>query len=194
MRWLLTFGVFWLGISLWAVALPLPQGELGQAPSLGEFACQLRAERAKAPSRSVRVFTNDNLPARPAGAGLSVAVSMSPAPSSEAGGSSTSTAASPEGRGEEYFRGKMRSLRAQLELHQRELAVLEQKLSQGQMAYYPNPQKTLTQESTPAFYSDMNKLRQEIAKKKQQIADDEKALDDLRDELRRAGGNPEWLR
>jgi hypothetical protein len=95
---------------------------------------------------------------------------------------------------EKYYRESMSKLQARLETHRRQLGVLEQKLSQGSMVYNPDPQKTLEQESTPAFYSDLNKLRDEIATKKQESADDERAIDDLRDQLRREGGPSGWLR
>jgi uncharacterized protein with LGFP repeats len=85
----------------------------------------------------------------------------------------------------------MRELQAQLDLHKRQLQVLQQKESQNQMQFYPDPNKTLIQEYTR---SDINKEINEIDKKKQQIADDERAIEDLRDQLRREGGEPGWLR
>jgi flagellar biosynthesis chaperone FliJ len=42
--------------------------------------------------------------------------------------------------------------------------------------------------------SDINQLNQDIDAKKQQIADDEKAIEDLHDQLRHEGGDPGWLR
>ena len=41
---------------------------------------------------------------------------------------------------------------------------------------------------------DIDKLTADIDAKKQQIADDEKAIDDLHDQLRHEGGDPGWLR
>jgi predicted RNase H-like nuclease (RuvC/YqgF family) len=177
-----------------------------EGPSLGELARQLKAQRAKAATTPAKEFTNDNLPGRPAAAGLTVAGSMSEEPratkSEEAEGSKVAGATEQPAGGEaagavhdeKYYREEMGKLQARLETHRRQLSVLEQKLSQGSMEYYPNPQKTLEQESTPAFYSDTNKLRDEIAKKKQDIADDERAIEDLRDQLRREGSPPGWLR
>ena len=77
------------------------------------------------------------------------------------------------------------------QLHERELAVLQQKLSQNQVQFYPDPNKSLLQEYTR---SDINKLQQDIDKKKWEIAGDDKALADLEDQLRREGGEPGWLR
>lgn len=184
-------------------------------PSLGDLARQLKEKRAKAFVKPLTIFTNDNLPARPPSEGLTAATGISatastagdkPADTStgaaatqktETKAEATSTSGSAtesEVRDERYYRKKSKELQGQLDLHQRELSVLEQKLSQNQMQYYSDPQKTLTQESTPAFYSDVNKRRSDVENKKQQIADDEKAMDDLRDQLRRDGGDPGWLR
>lgn len=95
---------------------------------------------------------------------------------------------------EKYYRDEMGNLQARLDTHRRQLSVLEQKLAQGDMQYYPDPQKTLEQTSTPSFRSDVNKLQDDIAKKKQDIADDERAIEDLRDQLRREGSPAGWLR
>jgi len=180
--------------------------QVQEAPSLGELARQLKAQRAKEATKPAKEFTNDNLPGRPAATGLTMAAGMSAEPqaakSEETEGSKAAEATKQPAGGEtagaehdeKYYREEMGKLQARLETHRRQLSVLEQKLSQGRMEYYADPQKTLEQESTPAFYSDTNKLRDEIAKKKQDIADDERAIEDLRDQLRREGSPPGWLR
>jgi len=152
-------------------------------------------ERAKSGKKPLKEFTNDNLPPRPSGgAGLTVAASMSP--TSETGeeaqaGTSTTTEGSPGVHDEKYYRNAMRELRTRQEMHQRQLAVLEQKLSQNQMQFYADPQKTLEQEFSRA---DVNKFTRQIEEKKQEIAADETAIEDLRDQLRREGGPSGWLR
>jgi hypothetical protein len=179
------------------------------APSLGDLARQLRAQREKS-SQKARVFTNDNLPARTPEEDQSISKGISGGPAQPEAAKTeekpakteakASTGAEAEGgssegpHDEKYFRKRMSDLRAQLDLHQRELDVLQKKLSQGQLAYYPDPNRTLTQESTPAFYSDQNKLRQQINEKQAQIAEDQKAIQDLQEQLRREGGEPGWIR
>jgi len=188
-----------LGLALAASGFALGQSQANssQAPSLGDLAKQLRTQREKANAKP-KVFTNDNLPARPAEEKLTVAAGMSEAPAEEKGektGEKTEgKGASDNTRGEKYFRSRATAIHAQMALHQRELSILEQKLGQGQMQYYPDPNKTLQQTSTPELNSDINKLRDQIDKKKQQVADDQKALDDLTDQLRREGGEPGWIR
>jgi uncharacterized coiled-coil protein SlyX len=85
----------------------------------------------------------------------------------------------------------MSELRAQLEQHQRQLNVLQQKLGQGEMQFYTDPNKGLQQQYSR---SDVTKGNEDIQKKQQAVADDQKAMDDLRDQLRREGGDPGWLR
>jgi len=171
-----------------------------QATSLGDMARQLKAQRAKAAKKPVKVYSNDNLPKRPPGEALTMAGGMSqeapppPPDSSTAAGAAGSEASSKGPTGahdEKYFRSRMAELRDRLETHQRMLNVLQQKQSQGQTQYYADPNKTLQQEFSR---SDANKAVDDVAKMQQQIADDEKAMDDLRDQLRREGGEPGWLR
>ena len=85
----------------------------------------------------------------------------------------------------------MKLLQDKLDLHRRQLNVLKQKQAQDQLQYYPDPNKTLQQEYSR---SDINKKLDEISKKEKQIAEDEKAIQDLRDQLRREGHPPGWLR
>jgi hypothetical protein len=85
----------------------------------------------------------------------------------------------------------MSELQANLDLHKRELSVLQQKLNLNQMQYYNDPQKALEQQYSR---DDINKRTAAVDAKKQQIADDEKAIEDLRDQLRRESGDPSWLR
>jgi len=68
---------------------------------------------------------------------------------------------------------------------------LQQKLGQNQNQYYADPNKSLLQQYSR---NDINKFTDEIDAKKQQVADDENAIDNLRDQLRHEGGDPGWLR
>jgi hypothetical protein len=161
--------------------------------------------------KSVRIWSNENMPRRPAGEGLTAARGMSavPAAMEPAGGedaapppspesaSSTDAAPSAEAGGsdavhdEPYYRKRMTELRGRRDLHQRQLAVLQQKQSQGQLQYYADPNKTLQQEYSR---SDINQGNDEISQKQQEIAADEQAMQDLQDQLRREGHPPGWLR
>jgi hypothetical protein len=175
---------------------------------LGDLARQLKAQRAKSPGKS-KVYTNDNLPTQ-----SPMSEQGAPSPTSgeeakpgeksaqetsgnEAGTESRkapSAETSEQAHGEQYYRERMAKLQDRLELDQRELSVLEQKLGQNQMQYYPDPLKGLLQESGPTAMSDIHKLQDEIAKQKDKVAADQKAIDDLQGQLRHEGGDPAWLR
>lgn len=183
------------------------------SPSLGELARQLKLKREKALTKPKTVFTNDNMPVRPPEEGPTAAGGIAtpagepattsaepvtgappsgePKPETKAQGEAVSATAAPEVHDEKYYRTKMKDLETQLDLHQRQLSVLQQKTGQNQMQFYADPQKTLNQEFTRA---DINKLTQDIDKKKQDIAADYDAMDALRDQLRREGGDPGWVR
>ncbi len=157
--------------------------------SLGDIARQIKAQKAKEP-KPVKVITNDNIGGTEDGETAS-----SPNPKKD----DASTSSAPEGseakakvHDEAYYHSQMSTLKGTLETHQRELDVLQQKLGQNQMQQYGNdPNKSLQQQYSR---DDINKLTTEINAKKQQIADDNKAIDDLHDQLRHEGGDPGWLR
>jgi len=144
--------------------------------SLGDVARQMKQAKG---SGAGKVFTNDNIPKAPEGQSAPAAT-----PSNQPGNPG-------QGHDQAYYREQMAKLEAQLETHQRELAVLEQKLNLNQVQYYPDPQKSLMQQYSR---NDINKLTVEVEAKKHELEQDEKAMDDLRDQLRRDGGDPSWLR
>jgi chromosome segregation ATPase len=148
--------------------------------SLGDIARQQKALKAKE-AKPTKVFTNDNMPSA-AGTGFEVNPKVDDVASADKGSGK---------HDEAYFRAQLSHLQGQLQTHQRELDVLQQKLGQNQTQYYSDPNKTLQQEYSR---SDINKKTDEINAKKQQIADDQKAIDDLHDQLRHEGGDPAWLR
>jgi hypothetical protein len=173
---------------LWGQAQPLSSAPQINQPSLGEVARKLRAEEEKANLQGVKVYTNDNLPR---GGGLSVVGPSAPAEAVESPappGTGEPGPATPHGK--EYFRSRMAKLEQRLETDKRELAVLQQKLSQANIQYYPDPNKTLMQEYSR---SDIDKLTQKVEQQNRKIAEDEQAIQDLKVELAREGGEPGWL-
>jgi len=186
--------------------------------SLGDVARQLKAQRAKSHEKS-KLYTNDDLEALPPlpvqsmGSTASspttsnqtqTAQDVKPGeqPGKETGGTESDKLAakapasenSEEPHGEKYFRDRMSKLQDRLETDQRELDVLQQKLGQGAVMYYPNPTQGLYQESGPTAMSDVHTLQDKIAEKKKAIEADEAAIEELREQLRREGGDPGWLR
>ena len=180
---------------------------------LGDLARQLKAQRPKTGEKA-KVFTNDDIATLSPSGKHSAA---SPAQSSsttakeaksgekpaketsgnEAGKESAKAPPAEAGEqthGEKYYREHMSKLQDRLQIDQRELSVLEQKLGQNQMQYYPDPNKGLLQESGPTALSDIHKLQDQIDKKRAEIAADQEAIDELREQLRREGGDAGWLR
>jgi predicted RNase H-like nuclease (RuvC/YqgF family) len=180
---------------------------------LGDLARQLKAQRAKSAEKS-KVFTNDDLATlSPSGehSAASRAKSSSttakeaksgekPAEKTSGNEAGKESAKAPpaetgeQTHGEKYYRERISKLQDRLQIDQRELSVLEQKLGQNQMQYYPDPNKGLLQESGPTALSDIHKLQDQIEKKRAEIAADQEAIDDLREQLRREGGDAGWLR
>jgi hypothetical protein len=186
----LAFGLMLLGTA----SLALAQTAASSTPSLADLARQQRAERMKVmQEHSVRIWNNDNIPRHQAGQGPTAAAAMSPVPVAPEAPSSleTSTPSVSGEHDEKYFRDQKNKLTERLELHKRQLAVLQQKQAQGQLQYYPDPNKTLQEEFSR---SEINKKNAEVAEKEKEIAEDEKALQDLQEMLRREGRPAGWLR
>jgi hypothetical protein len=190
-------GLCLLGTVLFLVATAWGEQASNQGTSLGDLAKQEQARRMKVKQEhSVRTWSNDNMPTRPPSEGVTAAAGKSAAPPPAA---STSPEAAPSGEAaadtethdEAYYRKKAGELRARLGLHERELSVLQQKQSQNQMQYFPDPNKTLQQEYSR---SDINKTDDAIATKKQEIMNDQRALQELEAQLGREGHPPGWLR
>lgn len=178
------FGFWIVGLSLMAGSGAVgvtAQDQTQQPPSLADLARKERQERSQ--SKPAKVYTNDNLPPASVG-GVTVGPPPKASMASGRGGASASA-------DETYFRNKNAELKARKALHERQLAVLNQKLDVNQAQYYPDPNKTLLQQYSRG---DINKKTDEIEKKKAEIAADDQALADLQDELRRKGGDPGWLR
>ena len=185
-------------VLLIGLIFPVSSPALGQesttVPSLGEIARQLKAERKKEKQKPVAVYTNDNLPPDGPLRMASVKLKASEKEKAQATAKGGAGAIGSEEYGEKYFRSKADKLRSQMEFHRRQLAVLKQQLGLAKMQYYPDPQKTLEQESTPSFQKDVDKLRAKIAAAEKAVADDQKAMDDLQQELRQERGDPGWIR
>jgi predicted RNase H-like nuclease (RuvC/YqgF family) len=172
--------------------------------SLGDLARQVRAQKARAAKPS-KIVTNDELTSHGQTGGLATASGIAEksaekkaeersegeSPDAKATAQANPKAEAKEAHNEEYFRKAMSDLQAKLNMHKRELDVLQQKLNLNQVQYYSDPQKALQEQYSR---SDITKLNEDIATKKQQIADDEKAMEDLHDQLRHEGGNASWLR
>jgi hypothetical protein len=153
-----------------------------QPQSLGDLARQQRHARQTSQTPKA-VYTNDNMPA--AAGNLTILGSSEGQGGAEAAAGKEN--ASPSAPGEDSYRNQYRDLAKRLDIDQRELAVLHQELGQNQIQYYSNPSQAMQQEYSR---NDINRLRQAIDEKQQQVDADQQALSDVEDVLRRQGSEP----
>lgn len=186
-----------LAVGLMASAGFAPAQQTSKTPSLGDLARELRAERGEKSPKPAKVYTNDNIPRTGALSDVGPTGQSTPGETAATGQTSAGAASAGEGKpasgphDEKYYREQMKELRSQKAMHERELAVLKQKLALNQTQYYNDPNKTLTQEYTR---SDITKKQDEVDKKQQQIASDQKAIEDLEAQCQKEGCPPGWLR
>ena len=186
-----------LARTAWVLLVALLPAGLAQAQgqSLGDFARKHRKERAQKSSTASpsKVFTNEDVDLRRV-----VIPSESPIdpenPEARARAVAAATATPGGGEelgGEEKWRNRFGHARYKLERSQREFSVLKDKLQINQVQYSSDPNQTLMQEYSR---SNVTGLAEEIREKEQEIARHQQTLQDLRRELRRAGGPIGWSR
>jgi len=172
--------------------------------SLGDLARELRQQRSKAAKKPAKVYTNDDLPARPPQEGPTAASGMS---SETPEGTSAETAkqgspqapvedkgATQEGAAEDkiktqdYWQGKFKAARAELASaeERQQLAEDELNLLQIQQARELNP---ATQSEVSARIKD-KQAEIEIARTATSKA--RKALEDLEKQFKESGAPEDW--
>ncbi|MGH9344702.1 MAG: hypothetical protein ACRD19_13195 [Terriglobia bacterium] len=156
-------------------------------PSLGELAREAKESRAKQNLKDVPLYTNDNLPTNDGG--ISVIGPSGSTGTMRYGALSAKASLANEQR-IAYMRRKLSQIEEHLQLHQREVAVLQQQLGQSKMEWSPNPNETLRQEYSR---QNVNNLAGKIDQKKQQIATDQQEIQSLQDELARDQIRFGWL-
>ena len=155
-----------------------------QKDSLAEAARKAREQR-KSITKHAKVYDNDNIPQRPG------AVSVIGEATTKKQAEAMTKEEKTEKQDEAYWRARFAKAHAKLKKDQDELAVLQRELGQLQVQYYPDPMKALEQQYTR---SDINKQTAKIDAKQKEIQQDQQAISDLEDELRRSGGDPGWAR
>jgi len=96
-----------------------------------------------------------------------------------------------EEKGEAYWRKKFAEIHYKIRMAQSELDILQRELNESLLIYDPNPQKALRENVTR---QNINAHRKAIEDKRKEIAELQRNLSDLEDELRHAGGDPGWSR
>lgn len=154
--------------------------------SLAEAAKKARAAEKNAP-KTARVFTNDNIPT----AGGVSEVGSETSGDSGAGANDQAKGSAKTGatNDEATWRGRFAKLRHKLEQDQAELDIMQRELGVLNMQYYSDPNKAMQQQLSR---DDIDKKSAAIDAKKKQVAEDQQAISDAEDDLRKAGGDPGW--
>ena len=173
-----------------SASAPAPQDPVAEA-------ARKARERKKEEQKTPRVFTNDNLPTSGGISTVGQAPAPAPAPTPAAPGSATpagqkpGTPAAPPVSEEAKWREKFATLRHKVEQDQQNLDLLQRELGELNTQFYGDPNKQLQQQLSR---SDIDAKTVEIDKAKDQLASDQKAVDDAQDDLRASGGDSGWGR
>ena len=159
--------------------------------SLADAARRAR-EQKKETAKPTKVFDNDNLPAQGGintvgGTSEESAAGEAPA----AAGEEKPGQAAPGKNDEKAWRDKFATLRGKLEKDKADLDVMQRELGVLDVQYYPDPVKAMQQSVTR---SDINDMTAKIEAKKKDIAADEQAIADAEEALRKSGGDAGWAR
>ncbi len=186
-----------------ALAVAAPWGR-ATPQSLGDFARQQREQREKSGVKPVKVFTNDNLPARPPGEGPTAATGMaattpqSPATTEEKpatgeakqGELSEANAEKPEDkmRTKEYWQAKFKAARADLADAQEQQQVSEDELNLLQI----QQARELDQVAKDDLDRKVQAKQAEVAAKRQATEKARADLDKLQNEFKDSGAPEDW--
>jgi len=186
-----------LSALLSVLAFTSPAQQNPAQPSTGDpvadAARKARAEQKTAP-KPKKVFTNDDIPsAAPASAPAATDATNKNATQAKGDDKSDQKAPDPEDnpKTQAYWSKRASKLRAKLAAAEQELDVLQRELNKDDLQYYPDPQKALMQQYTR---SDINEKTAKVAAKKAEIESLKQQVADLEDAVRKAGGDPGWVR
>jgi len=187
--------------SRWKAGLLLPLLCLAAAPALAQSqqtgdpvadaARKAQAAKKDAP-KPKKVYTDENLPKapRPTEEPAAAAAATPDGQASATGVPGAGGAATAKSE-EETWRGRFKAQRDKIARAEKELGILQRETDKAQLQYYPDPQKALSEQNSR---KDINEKDAKIAAKQKEIADLKLGLDDLEDQLKKAGGDPGWAR
>jgi len=93
--------------------------------------------------------------------------------------------------GEAAWKKRFQAQRNKIAKAEKELDILGREFEKAQVEYYPDPQKTMTQQNSRG---DVNGISAKIDAKKKELEQLRQGLGDLEDQLRKSGGDPGWAR
>jgi len=164
------------------------QSQGAQQDSVAEAARKAR-EKEKTATPAKKIYTNDTVPAL-RGSEISVMAANPNAVKDNAPDTAKPADKKPElVKDEAYWRKRFADARAKLALAEKDLDVSQRELNLLQTQYYADPNKALQQQLTR---DDINAKSTKVDEKKEEVAKLTQAIEDLKDELRQAGGQPGW--
>jgi hypothetical protein len=187
-----------VGLGILAVLICVParaQQQSSQQSSSGDpvadAARKAREEKKDAP-KPKKVYTDDDISTKKS----DISVVGNPPPQNDTAASTSSTAiVSSSAKGgmtvEQQWRKRFADQRARIVRAEQELDVLQREENKAGLQYYSDPTKAMKEQLTR---NEINLKAAKIETKKQEIATLKKQMDDLEDELRKAGGDPGWAR
>jgi hypothetical protein len=188
-----------LGLSFWLVASAIA------AQSLGDFARQQR-EKQKEAKKAAKVYTNDDLPARPPQEGATAAAGISPISAqagAETGAAKPATEAKPPEEApppakreksedkiktRDYWDGAFKAARDQLARAQEEQQLVQDEIQLLQMQEGRELQQDLKAEAAQKIAARKDELETKLAA----TAKAQKALADLEQEFKESGAPEDW--
>jgi hypothetical protein len=160
-------------------------------------------EEKKAAPKPKKVYTDDDMPKAPRSGEQPPAPAAQPDEQGQASGQGQGPAqgdatqgaggagAQPGKNDEETWRARFKAQRDKIARAQKELDILQRETDKASLQYYPDPQKALTEQNSR---KDINEKDAKIVAKKKELDALKQGLDDLEDQLRKAGGDPGWAR
>jgi predicted RNase H-like nuclease (RuvC/YqgF family) len=183
-----------LGVAAFAASA---QQQDSTQPSTGDpvadAARKARSDQKTAP-KPKKVFTNDDIPsAAPPPPPAATDAANKNASQQQADDLSVKKSLDPadDPKQEPYWRKRSKKLRDKLASAEQELDVLQRELNKDQVQYYPDPQKALAQQYSR---SDINEKTAKVEAKKSEVESLKQQVADLEDAVRKAGGDPGWVR
>jgi hypothetical protein len=165
----------------------------GRAQSLADLA---RQERAKKQSKTVKEYTNDDIPkATLSGSPAAPATAKAEAAKGEEGKdgepAKKDDTEQKQADLEKEYREKAVKLKENLTTEERRLDVLQRELNLAQQQYYSDPNVALREQYSR---DDINKRTAEIEAQQQNVDKAKQAITDLEEELRKKDLPPGWAR
>ena len=182
-------------LGLAAFTAPAQQAPPATGDPVADAARKARAEQKTAP-KPKKVFTNDDIPS----------AAPAPPPAASTTDTTSKTAGQPQAEGlsgkkqldpeddpktQAYWHKRASKLRAKLAAAEQELDVLQRELNKDEVQYYPDPQKALMQQYNR---SDINEKHAKVDAKKAEVESLKQQVSGLEDDVRKAGGDPGWVR